>query len=134
VVDSGWYDKVDRQRYLFSWLIWSVGKRINPWLRVGQHVTTGALSTIYAAISPELQGLGSTMGQLHYFGPSYILVNWFNTSRRWVWNPWVHVTSATKRMYEETQNILADVDKQIEGVAAGLGSNGLGAAPLGVTQ
>lgn len=108
--------------------MWHVIKPVFPWVRVGQPVKTGALSTIYASLSPELQDTGSTMGQLSYFGPSYILVNWFNTSRRWMWNPWVHVRSATKRLYEETQSILADVDKQVDGANQG------GEPPMGMVQ
>jgi hypothetical protein len=56
VVNSGWYDKCDRQSYLFSWLIWNVGKRISSAIPVGQHPATGALSAIYAATAPELTG------------------------------------------------------------------------------
>jgi hypothetical protein len=68
VVNSGWYDKVDRHSYLFSWLIWNVGKRITRHMPVGQHPATGALSTIYAAMAPELTGRSTKTAKVSWRG------------------------------------------------------------------
>lgn len=51
-----------------------------------------------------------------YYGPSYIIPNTFNSSERWPLNWWFYNDGACKRMYEESQKILKDLNEQLAGV------------------
>jgi hypothetical protein len=125
--DSTWYLKADNEAYLFSWLVAKV-RSVVPWLGVGQPCTTGAISTIYAAIAPELQGSTSSAhskgpfdsitralfgGRLKYFGPSYIIQNCFNAWPRWATNPWNYNKGACVRLYETALNLINQVEQEM---------------------
>jgi hypothetical protein len=48
-----------------------------------------------------------------YFGPSYFLVNFFNTSQRWMLNPWFYNKGACRELFQKAQDILKQVDKDV---------------------
>eukprot|EP00882_Tetradesmus_deserticola_P000889 GHRQ01000963.1.p1 GENE.GHRQ01000963.1~~GHRQ01000963.1.p1 ORF type:complete len:445 (+),score=210.22 GHRQ01000963.1:166-1500(+) len=153
--DSTWYLKSDNNAYLFSWLVAKV-RSVVPWLGVGQPCTTGAISTIYAAIAPELQGSTSSVaskgvvdsicralfgGRLKYFGPHYIIQNCFNAFPRWATNPWNYNKGACVRMYESALDLIQQVQQEMgmqqqqqqqpaggvgQGVGAGAAGDGAG--------
>jgi hypothetical protein len=68
-----------------------------------------------------------------YFGPSYFLVNFFNTSQRWMLNPWLYNRGACRDLFAKAQDILKEVDKDIgpvdgaKDMAAGMSINGTAA-------
>uniref|UniRef100_A0A383VFY4 Uncharacterized protein n=1 Tax=Tetradesmus obliquus TaxID=3088 RepID=A0A383VFY4_TETOB len=125
--DSTWYLKSDNDAYFFSWLIAKV-RAVIPWLGVGQPCTTGAISSIYAAIAPELQGSTSSVaskglidsvcralfgGRLKYFGPHYLIQNCFNAWPRWATNPWNYNKGACVRMYEGGLELIRQVEQEL---------------------
>lgn len=148
--DSTWYLKSDNEAYFFSWLIAKV-RSVIPWLGVGQPCTTGAISTIYAAMAPELQGSTSSVGskglidsvcralfggRLKYFGPHYVIQNCFNAWPRWATNPWNYNRGACVRMYEGGLELIRQVEQELglqqQQQPGGGAVNGNGAGPQAV--
>lgn len=94
--NTSWYFKSDPNAYTISRIIYAVRSRLGPWVRVGQPPQTGAISTVFACVTPQLTGTTSSRqnrgvfdaleravlgGRLRYFGPSYILQNWNNAGK-----------------------------------------------------
>jgi hypothetical protein len=153
--------KSDDNAYFFSWVIAKV-RSVIPWLGVGQPCTSGAVSTIYAAIAPELQGSTSSVaskgvidsicralfgGRLKYFGPHYIIQNCFNAFPRWATNPWNYNKGACVRLYEASLDLVRQVEQEMglqqqqqqqggggvgQAVGDGAVSSSNGAGPQGV--
>lgn len=145
IADSTWSLKAD-ESYLFSWLVARARALLGPLhVRVGQRVETGAISTIFASIAPELAGATSSAasrgpldalaravlgGRLVYVGPSYVplMMNFFNTSRPWPLNPWIYSKGACRQTYEATQALIEQVEGEL--CAGGGASNGGAAAKV----
>eukprot|EP00879_Flechtneria_rotunda_P014905 GHRR01015573.1.p1 GENE.GHRR01015573.1~~GHRR01015573.1.p1 ORF type:complete len:335 (+),score=75.55 GHRR01015573.1:764-1768(+) len=131
IANSTWFLKSD-PRYLFAWLVDRTRALLGDWVGVGQSVETGAISTIYASIAPELTGITSSIesygiwdsicrslfgGRLRYYGPSYLMLrllqNWNNTGRCYPLTPWVYNKAACKRLFEGTQELIKEVEMEL---------------------
>lgn len=87
-----------------------------------------------AAIAPELTGISSSTkphgiidrinralfgGRLIYFGPAYLFnilggpINFFNTTRCWVVNPWAYNRAACKKLYDSTLEIISQIEREM---------------------
>lgn len=137
--DSTWYFKSDNA-YTFSWLVHRARSIVGSWLGAGQPVRTGAISTIYASIAPELTGSTTSReskgltdsicralfgGRLLYFGPSYIFQNCFNASSRWATNPWLYNKGACQRLFEQSLDLVQQVERELGMQQQGGGESGL---------
>lgn len=133
VTDSSWYKKADNEAYTFSWIISRV-RAVAPFIGVGQPTRSGAISSIYAAIAPELTGITSSTkshgiidwhnrslfgGRLIYYGPAYIFnllmgpVNFLNAWRCYVLNPYCYNKAACKKLYETTLDLISEVEREL---------------------
>jgi hypothetical protein len=96
----------------------------------GPFTTTASKTPLQASIEPSLTGISSSPtphgiidrinrtlfgGRLIYYGPAYLAnilggpINFFNTSRCWVVNPWAYNSAACKRLYDTTLDIISQV-------------------------
>jgi NAD(P)-dependent dehydrogenase (short-subunit alcohol dehydrogenase family) len=76
-----------------------------PWFFVallefqGQNVYYGALSALYTATAPQLQGKGGG-----FYGPN--LLNWFNSAKRWPVGLQAWIPGSAERLMDATHSLL----------------------------
>jgi hypothetical protein len=87
-----------------------------------------------ASMVPELTGISSSPsahgiidtisrtlfgGRLIYFGPAYLFnilggpINFFNTTRCWVLNPWAYNRAACARLYDSSLDLIGQVEQEL---------------------
>eukprot|EP00879_Flechtneria_rotunda_P009861 GHRR01010313.1.p1 GENE.GHRR01010313.1~~GHRR01010313.1.p1 ORF type:complete len:372 (+),score=104.96 GHRR01010313.1:231-1346(+) len=86
---------------------------ITDWAQwiAGQTAASGALSLLYCATAPELEGKGGT-----YYGPYYkgpLSLNMLNTQQRTPGNPEANDPAARARLYEAALNIVNEASAKL---------------------